>query len=165
MPSLDHLFWVFDFDYYGYKEAGEIKMALALIHHSSTPKFWLRKKSEPAPIKLGPVGQLSVALKRSEMNFLVEEPLSLEKRKEILEREQKTIGREIFLVGTVSREKYYFFVENLETTRAYSVSLDSCSSQDQTMSQLEIEYKWVRGQKVPMATSDKSIREDLRLLT
>lgn len=161
IPGLDRLFWVFDFDYYGYKEAGEIKMALALIYHFSTPKFWIRKKGEPTPIKVRQGEQSAVALKRSEMNFLVEEPLSLEKRREILKTEQKAVGREIFLVGTVSREKYYFFVENSETTRAYSVSLDLCSCEGQTMSQLEIEYKWVRGQEVPITTSDRLISIEL----
>lgn len=163
--GLDDLFWIFDFDYYGYREDGKIKTAFVLIHHPSTPKFWVRKKGKPVIIKIGLTDQLPVALKRSETNTLVEEPPSLERRRAVLEAEQRIIGREIFLVGTVSREKYYFFVENPNTTRAYSVSLDLCFCKGKRMSQLEIEYKWIRGQEVPTAIPDKFIKEDLNLLT
>jgi hypothetical protein len=165
ITGLDDLFWVFDFDYYGYREDKEIKMALVLIHHPSTPKFWVRKKGKPTAIEVELASQSVAALKRTETNILVEESLFPERRREILEREQKEVGKDIFLVGTVSREKHYFFIENPKTTRAYSVSLDLCSCRDRRMSQLEIEYKWIRGQEVPMSISDKSIREDLTLLT
>lgn len=165
MSGLDRLSWIFNFDYYGYKEADKIKMAFVLIHHPSTPKFWIRKKGKPNLIRLEAKEQPIFALRRSEVNFLIEEPFSLTKRGKILEREQGVIEKEVFLVGTISREKHYFFVENQKTTRAYSISLDLCSFSGQTMSQLEIEYKWIRGQKMPTVISDRLIREDLMLLS
>lgn len=140
--GLESLEWVFDFDYYVFKKQGKINQAFVIVHHSSTPKFWIRKKGalETFPIA-GKTFQAWV-VKRKETEVLKNKFFLNQDVKQIIRDEERKLGVRPFFLARLTREKYYTFLKNIRTGRVYSLSLDFCYAFDQIISQLEIEYKW-----------------------
>ena len=74
--------------------------------------------------------------------MIKEQPLTREQVNLIIRSKEEKTGMSPFLLGRLTREKYYTFLKNSKSGRTYSLSLDFCRAFHQKMSQLEIEYKW-----------------------
>jgi len=150
--------WVFNFDYYGYMDNKRLTRSVVLIHHPSTNKFWIRHKSDSE--------NDSSVLKRTEENILMEHGITGKERSDIIRRESSSVDSKVLLVGRMKRIKRYFVIENPNTTRAYSVSLDKCTYRQCSMSQLEVEYKWIRTEiKKSKKSREKAILKDISDIT
>lgn len=141
-PGFEKLEWVFHFDYYVFKKNGKTNQAFVIVHHPSTPKFWIRKKDPPKTFRVSGKTFQAWVVKRKETEvfknkFLFNRDINL-----IIHKEESKHGVKPFLLLRLTREKYYTYLKNIQTGRVYSLSLDFCYALDQIMSQLEIEYKW-----------------------
>lgn len=140
--GFENLGWVFHFDYYVFKKDGRIKQAFVIVHHPSTPKFWIRKKGPPEIFLVSEKTFQAWVVKRKETE-VVENRLLLDQYvRLIIQNEERKLGATPFPLPRLTREKCYTFLKNVETGRTYSLSLDFCHALGQVMSQLEIEYKW-----------------------
>lgn len=165
LPGFEHFEWVFHFDYYAYSQKGDIKQAFAVVHHPSTPRFWVRKKGvlEIFPIVGG--NFQAWVLKRKESEILEKRPFTNREIGLIIQDEKDKRDIKIFPLPRLTREKYYTFVKNNSTSRTYSLSLDFCHVLERKMSQLEIEYKWRDKKFIDGSEDINSILEEFRLPT
>ncbi len=137
VEGLDELKWVFHFDYYGYDDGEKPRQVFHLIHHESTPKFWIRRKLLIAQ----PQGVSCLPLVRKEEKTQVDNFYTDEYAGPIAEQYGDLLGRDVHLLGRLTRRKYYLFLRNDGSQRIYNIGLDFCEFSNKQMSQLEIEYK------------------------
>lgn len=133
VEGLDSLSWIFNFDYFGCWENCKPTRLFILIYHPSTKKFWFRRK-----------GDYSGGLSRSEETIVFEKTLSRKIRQELIKQEESRVGKKVVLIGRIVREKRYFMVESVCTSRTYAIAIDRCRFEKNKLSQLEVEYKWTR---------------------
>lgn len=139
VKGLERFRWIFHFDYYGFEDNGKTYQAFHSIHHESTPKYWIRKK---LPEIHNSDVNLIFPLVRGEEKQEIVSPYSEKYIVPLVEQYGKLMGREIFFIGRLTRRKYYSFLKNERSQRAYNIGLDFCEFMGKQMSQLEIEYKW-----------------------
>lgn len=139
VEGLDNLKWIFHFDYYGYNEADKVLQAFHIIHHESTPSFWVRRKFVIPQMS---DDHLSPIVRKEEKN-VINGPYSEEFVKEVTEQYQKLLGKDIYPLGRLTRKKYYLFVRNNKSQRIYNIGLDFCEFMGEQMNQLEVEYKGI----------------------
>ena len=142
IPGMEKFEWVFHFDYYVYRKNKKLNQAFVIVHHPSTPKFWIRKKSSSEIFSILNYPFQGWVIKRREKEKVEEHPLTTKQVNLVIQKEQKKLGVKPFLLGRLTREKYYTFLKNSKSGRTYSLSLDFCYAFHQKMSQMEIEYKW-----------------------
>ncbi|GEM_PF-3795475 len=160
VPGMEKFEWVFHFDYHVYKKNKKLNQAFVIVHHPSTPKFWIRKKSRSEIFPISNYPFQGWVIKRREEEKVEEQPLTTKQVNLVIQNEQEKLGVKPFLLGRLTREKYYTFFKNSESRRTYSLSLDFCYAFNQKMSQLEIEYKW--RDKEFSGVSEKEGIEDIK---
>ncbi len=139
VEELERFGWVFHFDYYGYFENGKPHQVFHTIHHESTPKYWIRKKLSR---RQSSQNDSTVPLVRKEELEAVDSAYLDKYIAPVVKEYRDSLGKEIILLGRVTRQKRYVFLQNKESRRIYNVSLDFCDFMNRHMSQLEVEYKW-----------------------
>lgn len=77
-----------------------------------------------------------------------------EMHKIIMSRDPEAIS-----CGTIQREKCSFYFTNLQTNRNFNISADRCYFQNNTLSQVEIEYKGRSGIWLPDTTGQEILEE------
>ena len=117
VEGLSELAWVFNFDYYGYRKDNKATRLFVLIHHPSTGKFWLRRKGDYK--QTGGRSAFLTELSRSEKTTLFERKLSKKIKQKLVGEEATKIDKRVELIGRIVREKKYFMIEKMATSRTY----------------------------------------------
>lgn len=161
----ESLEWVFHFDYYIFQREGARRQSLVIIHHPSTPKFWIRKKGPPDIFPISGKGFQAWVVRRKEFQTVVDKPFGNREARRIVQKEEARVNAALVPLPRLTREKYYTFLRNSSTGRSFSISLDFCHAQGEIMSQLEIEYKW-RDEEMAFGFEEMgSMLEEFKLFT
>ena len=127
VEGLEKFKWIFHFDYYGYDDDGKTYQIFHSIHHESTPKFWIRKKlsiTQPSE------GKSVLPLVRKEKKEEINRSYSGEYIDSVVEQYKKLLGKDVYLLGRLTRRKYYSFLRNERSLRTYNIGVDFCEFMD-----------------------------------
>lgn len=130
-------YWRYFLDIYGYMDDEKMRQAFVVVRHPDKPKFMVQEKGVA---KQSPDQEMGI-LTRTEEKFRVERtytPADLDVVKALFEEKFK---RDIHLVASNRRTKYYVFVKNDETNRYYNIAVDLSEGNEENLVQVEVEYK------------------------
>ena len=134
--------WIFNFDYYAIRKENRMEQLFQIIHHKSTPKFWVRTKRIERELVVDCGNKKNWILVRRETTEVINKPYSKRLLLGIFDRFGEELNNDQFILASLVRQKYYTFLSNIKTGITFSLSLDFCRTKSRNMSQLEIEYKW-----------------------
>ncbi len=129
--------WKNKVSFYGQKSKNDLQQILMLGHSAFNKKLYF-------PVvkifKLSRVKSESVLTRYENKSF--SRWMTLSEFDELRKRLERKLNIKISLLGTMQREKIWFYVGNSETYRNFSINADRCISEKRPiLSQLEIEYK------------------------
>lgn len=133
----DISYWRYFLDIYGYESNGKMQQAFVVVRHPDKNKFMVQEKG----IAKEDDTQANGILNRAEEKFRVERkytPADLDVVKAMFEEKLK---KEVQLVATNRRTKYYIFVKNAQTDRFYNIAVDLSEGENEDLVQVEVEYK------------------------
>jgi hypothetical protein len=162
--STEHLKWVFYFDYYAISKNGALQQVFNVIHHPSTPRFWIREKNLSGAFEGSSLHPISSVLKRAETRVQIDEFWSDREISKFKRQKEEALGQPVFMLPRLTRHKHYTYVKVVRSSRTYSISIDLCHARGAALSQVETEYKWLEGQHITAAHDMGSLLADFDAL-
>lgn len=130
-------YWRYFLDIYGYMDEEEMKQAFVVVRHPDKSKFMVQEKG---PARINPDLESGI-LNRTEEKFRVERTYTLADLDVIKAMFEEKLKRDIHLVASNRRTKYYLFVKNDNSGRYYNIAVDLSEGNDANLVQVEVEYK------------------------
>lgn len=119
------------------------------------PTFWIKRKGDPQT-----AGMKSTMIRTEKIEKLKNPPDMVE----VIAKEVKKVGKDIIKIGNFTKRKIAFKVQEIDTGRMFTVSLDEDrmeGAQDlEPLRQLEIEYAETPQENIKLIPADRTIQND-----